>query len=212
MNQLPVIVIGAGGHSKALIDMLHQSNRQIIGCTGLNKGLNGTEIMSEKVIGLDDDIFKYTPREVRLVNGLVTIGTSNRRKEIYEHFSKAGYLFETLIHPSAVISEEVGIAQGVLVMAGAKLMPGVHIAKNALINMSAIIDHDCNIGAHAHIAPGAIICGAVSVGSGAFIGAGAVVIQGVTIGRDAVIGAGSVVTKDVPAKHRMVGVPVRRIG
>ncbi|MBX9585626.1 MAG: acetyltransferase [Gammaproteobacteria bacterium] len=212
MNQLPVIVIGAGGHSKALIDMLHQAKRQIIGCTGLNKGLNGTEIMSETVIGLDDDIFKYTPREIRLVNGLVSIGTSNRRKEIFEHFSKAGYLFETLIHPSAVISEEVGIAQGVLVMAGAKLMPGVHIGKNALINTSAVIDHDCNIGAHAHIAPGAIICGAVSIGSGAFIGAGAVVIQGITIGRDAVIGAGSVVTKDVHAKHRMVGVPVRRIG
>jgi sugar O-acyltransferase (sialic acid O-acetyltransferase NeuD family) len=212
MNQLPLIVIGAGGHAKGLIDILHRQQRQIIGCTGINKGLNGTEVMREKVIGVDEDIYDYAPREIRLVNGLVSIGTSNRRKEIFELYSKAGYIFETLIHPSAVVSEEVGFAQGVLVMAGAVIMPGVHVAKNVLINMSATIDHDCNIGAHVHIAPGAVICGAVSIGSGAFIGAGAVLIQGVTIGRDAVIGAGAVVTKDVPAKQRMVGVPVRRIG
>lgn len=211
MDQLPVIVIGAGGLAKGLIDILHRSKREVIGCTGLNKGLNGTVMMGEKVIGTDEDIFNYMPREVRLVNGLVSIGTSNRPKEIYEIYSKAGYIFESLIHPSAVISEEVGLAQGVLVMAGAILMPGVHAAKNVLINAGAIIDHDCNIGAHVQIAHGARLCGAVSVGSGAFIGAGAVVLQGVTIGRDAVIGAGAVVTKDVPSKHKMVGVPARRI-
>jgi sugar O-acyltransferase (sialic acid O-acetyltransferase NeuD family) len=212
MNQLPIIVIGAGGHSKGLIDIMHRMKRQIIGCTGINKGLNGTEVMSEKVIGTDEDIFNYSPRDVRLVNGLVSIGTSNRRKEIFEQYSKAGYIFETIVDPHAQVCAEVGMAQGVLVMGGAILMPGVHLAKNVLINMSVTIDHDCNIGAHAHIAPGAVLCGAVSVGAGVFIGAGAVVIQGVTIGRDAVIGAGAVVTKDVPAKHRMVGVPVRRIG
>lgn len=212
MNQLPVIIIGAGGHAKGLIDILHRLKREIIGCTGINKGLNGTEVMSEKVIGTDEDIFNYAPRDVRLVNGLVSIGTVNRRKEIYELYSKAGYQFETIVDPQAQISEEVGLAQGVLVMGGAVLMPGVHVAKNVLINTRATIDHDCHIGAHAHIAPGAVICGAVSIGSGAFIGAGAVVIQGVTIGRDAVIGAGAVVTKDVLAKHRVVGVPARRIG
>ncbi len=212
MKQLPVIVIGAGGHAKGLIDILHRLKREIIGCTGLNKGLNGTEVMSEKVIGLDEDILNYSASEVRLVNGLVSIGTVNRRKEIYEVYSKQGYIFETVVHPNAIISEEVGLAQGVLVMPGAVLMPGVHVAKNALINTSATVDHDCSIGAHAHIAPKAVLCGAVSVGAGAFIGAGAVIIQGITIGRDAVIGAGAVVTKDVPAKHRVVGVPAYRIG
>lgn len=212
MNELPIIVIGAGGHAKGLIDILHRLNRTLIGCTGINKGLNGTEVLGEKVIGVDEDIFSYAPRDVRLVNGLISIGTSNRRKELFELYAKAGYIFETLVHPSSVVSEEVGLAQGVLVMAGAVLMPGVHIAKNALINMSATVDHDCNIGAHVHVAPGAVLCGAVSVGPGAFIGAGAVVIQGVTIGRNAVVGAGAVVTKDVPANHRVVGVPARRIG
>ena len=211
MNQLPVIVIGAGGLSKALIDILHRLKREVIGCTGLNKGLNGTIMMGEKVIGTDEDIFNYPSREVRLVNGLVSIGTNNRPKEVYEIYTKAGYIFDTLVHPNAVISEEVGLAQGVLIMAGAVLMPGVHVAKNVLINSSVTIDHDCSIGAHAHIAPGAKLGGAVSVGAGAFIGAGAVIIQGITIGRDAVIGAGAVVTKDVPAKHKVVGVPAHRI-
>ena len=40
MNQLPLIIIGAGGHAKGLIDILHRQQRQIIGCTGINKGLN----------------------------------------------------------------------------------------------------------------------------------------------------------------------------
>jgi UDP-perosamine 4-acetyltransferase len=212
MTELPIIVIGAGGHAKLIMDILHRLNREVIGCTGLNKGLNGTVMMGEKVIGVDEDIFKYSPRDLRLVNGLASIGTNNRPREIYDIYSKAGYIFETIIHPEAIISEEVGLAQGVLVMGGAILMPGVHVAKNVLINSAATIDHDCSIGAHAHIAVGATLCGAVSVGAGAFIGAGAVIIQGITIGRDAVIGAGAVVTHDVPAKHRVVGVPAHRIG
>lgn len=211
MDKLPVIVIGAGGHAKVLIDILHRHQRKIIGCTDTNYGLTGIRVMGEEILGDDEIILKHNPHEIHLVNGLGSIGKTNRRQLIFEKYEKLGYVFETLVHDTAIISEEVGLAQGAQVMAGVILQSGVHVMKNALVNTGAAIDHDCHISAHAHIAPRAVLNGAVSVGLSAFVGSGAVVIQGVTIGHDAVIGAGAVVLKDVPAEHKMVGVPARRI-
>lgn len=211
MDNLPIIVIGAGGHAKVLIDILHRAERKIIGCTDTNYGLTGIRVMGEEILGDDEIILKYKPSEVHLVNGLGSIGKTNRRQRIFEKYEKLGYVFATLVHETAIISEEVGLAQGAQVMAGAVLQSGVHVMKNALINTSATVDHDCHISAHAHIAPRAVLSGAVSIGLSAFVGAGAVVIQGITIGHNAVIGAGAVILKDVPPEHKMVGVPARRI-
>ncbi|MDQ2993337.1 MAG: acetyltransferase [Pseudomonadota bacterium] len=211
MDKLPVIVIGAGGHAKVLIDILHRNGVEIVGCTDTNYGLTGIRVMGEKILGDDEVILNYPPREVHLVNALGSIGKTNRRQRIFEKYEKLGYVFETLVHETAILSEEVGLAQGAQIMAGVILQSGVHVMKNALINTGASIDHDCHISAHAHIAPRAVLNGAVSIGLSAFVGAGAVIIQGVTIGHDAVIGAGAVVLKDVPPEHKMVGVPARRI-
>ncbi|MDK2820355.1 MAG: hypothetical protein PWP31_320 [Clostridia bacterium] len=204
MNK-PVIIIGGGGHAKVLIDSLKILKIRIIGITENSKKDHISEV---KIIGYDDIILNYSTDEIELVNGLGSIATSKRR-QLFETFKMQGYNFKSVIHPSTVIAQDVDMAEGVQIMAGAVIQTGTSIGDNTIINTKASVDHDCKIGAHVHIAPGATLSGGVQVGEGCHIGTGATIIQGVNIGKDSIIGAGAVVLNDVPAGVTVVGVPAK---
>jgi UDP-perosamine 4-acetyltransferase len=152
-------------------------------------------------------VLLHTPAQVRLVNGVGCVGSTNLRQTVYERFRTMEYIFQTVIHPSAVIAPDVHMDQGVQIMAGAIVQPGSWLGENVIINTGARVDHDCTIDAHAHVGPGATLSGNVYVGSGAYIGAGCTVIQGIKVAPGAIVGAGAVVVRDVPAGVTVVGVP-----
>jgi UDP-perosamine 4-acetyltransferase len=207
---LPIILIGSGGHAKVLAATLLASLREVIGLTDLNPNRWSSFVCGLKILGDDSILLQYPPHAVCLANGLGSVGSSlERRRRVYEKYKVLGYEFCTIIHPSAIISEEVQLSEGVQVMAGAIIQPGCRIGENSIINTRASVDHDCEIGAHVHLAPGVTLCGGVRVGVGTHIGAGASVIQNVQIGRENVIGAGSVVLKDLENHKKVMGVPAR---
>lgn len=209
---LPLIIIGGGGHAKVLASTLLLQHRSVLGFVEMNP--SPPPLLGIAHLGEDSSIFLYPPDQVRLVNGVGSIGTTVRRL-LYEKFQQRQYVFETVIHPSAIIAPEVDIEDGVQVMAGTVVQPGSRLGANAIINTGARIDHDCSIEAHVHIAPGVTLSGNVHIGEGAHVGTGASVIQGITVGATAIVGAGAVVVSDVPAGVTVVGVPakplVRRI-
>lgn len=207
--ELPVIVIGGGGHAKVLVSTLLLCRRSILGFVDLNP--TAPPLLGIRCLGSDAAVLHHAPGEVLLVNGVGSVGSTASHQEIYDRFTHEGYCFATVIHPSAIVAPEVQIEEGVQIMARAILQPGSSIASNAIVNTGAIIDHDCVVGAHAHIAPGAVLSGGVRVDSGAHIGAGACIIQGVSIGAGSVVGAGAVVIRDVPPGVTTVGVPAKAI-
>ena len=153
--------------------------------------------------------FLHSPDQVRLVNGVGSIDSTLSRRMVYEKFREKRYVFETVIHPSAIIAPEILIEDGVEIMAGAIVQPGVRLGPNVIINTGARVDHDCSINAHAHIAPGVTLSGNVHIAQGAHIGTGASIIQGIKVGESSVVGAGAVVISDVPAGDIVVGVPAQ---
>jgi UDP-perosamine 4-acetyltransferase len=185
--------------------MLFLQRRRVLGFVDLNPGL--TSLLGMAHLGDDSAVLFHSPDQVRLVNGVGSIGSTVLHRTIYERFRAKNYVFETLIHPSAIIAPEVQIAIGVQVMAGALVQPGSCLAENVIINTGARVDHDCCIDSHVHIAPGVTLSGNVHIGSGAHIGAGATVIQGIEVGANAVVGAGAVVLRDVPPGITVVGIP-----
>ena len=98
------------------------------------------------------------------MNGVGSARSTANRQDVYDRFTREGYCFATVIHPSAIVAPEVQIKDGVQIMAGAILQPGSRIGSNAIVNTGAIVDHDCIVGEHAHIAPGAVLSGGVHVG------------------------------------------------
>jgi len=212
MKPHPVIVLGAGGHAKVLIDMLRLRGHEILGIADADTGKHGATYAGCRVIGGDDAVLQHDPGRIRLVNGVGSTGQPQARRRLFEEFTRSGYVFESVTHPSAVIAGDAVLEEGAQVMAGAVIQPGSRIGMNAIVNTAASVDHDCTVGAHVHLAPGAVLSGNVRVGDGTHIGTGACVIQGIAIGEGCVIGAGAVVLEDISAGMRAAGVPARRIG
>lgn len=208
----PVIVLGGGGHAKVLIDTLLMQSVKILGITDSNADKWSCTLLGIPVLGTDEVVFQYSFDKVLLVNGLGSIKTNNRRKELFERFKKHGYSFASVIHPSAIISRNTTFGEGVQILAGAIVQTGSVIKENTIVNTKVSIDHDCSIGAHVHLAPGVTLSGGVKVKESVHMGTGSLAIQGITIGENSIIGAGAVVVKDIPEGVVAMGVPARILG
>lgn len=206
---MPVIVLGAGGHAKVLINALQLCSIEILGITDPDSMLVGQEVLGVPIIGTDDELRNYSAEKVQLVNGLGSVGLPMVRCRLFDECKKLGFTFATVVHPNAVMAADVKIGEGTQIMAGVVLQPGLTIGDNAIINTGASLDHDCSIGSHTHLAPGVTLSGNVHVGSCSHVGTGVSVIQGVKIGNDSLIGAGSVVLKDLPDGAKAYGCPAK---
>lgn len=204
-----MILVGGAGHAKVLVSTLLLQHRKVLGFVDVDPGLS--PLLGIPHLGDDRSVLLHPPSEVRLVNGVGSARSTDLRRTVYQRFRAMDYIFETVIHPSAILAPDVYIEDGVQVMAAAVVQPGSRLGANVIVNTGARIDHDCAIDAHAHIAPGVTLSGAVHVGDGALIGAGATIIQGVEIGSGALVGAGAVVIRDVPAGIIVVGTPATPI-
>ena len=205
----PVLILGAGGHAKVLVEALLANSAIIAGIVDADIALTGMKLLGVPVIGGDDLVSQFPQDEILLVNGIGSIKQPVRRQEVFRKFKELGYSFATVVHPSAVVASDVELGEGVQIMAGAVIQPGSRIGGNAVINTRASVDHDCVIGVHVHIAPGVTLSGGVEVGRGSHIGTGATVIQGVGIGEESLVGAGALVLHDVPTSVTVMGVPAR---
>lgn len=207
----PVIIIGAGGHARVMLDALLCNNRDVIGLTDFDKSKWGCLIDGVPVLGGDEIVFLRGKDEIELVNGIGSIASTAKRKDIFEIFTYKGYSFSNVIHPSAIVSPRATLANGIQLLSGCIVNTGACIGDDSMVNTRASIDHDVHIGKHVHIAPGVTISGGVIIGDCTHIGTGATVIQGVHIGSNVIIGAGAVVVKDIPDNCKAYGVPAREI-
>jgi sugar O-acyltransferase (sialic acid O-acetyltransferase NeuD family) len=207
MEEPPVIVLGAGGHAKVLIDVLRLTKRVVIGALVPDRQSWGKEIFGIPILGGDDQLEGYSTEEIELVNGIGSVGDLEKRFQIFEEFKIKGFHFSSVIHPSAVIAESVFMSEGVQVMAGCVIQPDCKILENSICNTSVAVDHDCQIGAHCHLSPGVTLSGGVLVGDRTHIGIKAAIIQEIKIGSNCSVAAGSVVVNDVSSNTRVKGVP-----
>lgn len=208
----PFLIIGAGGHGRVAADLIVAGGHEVLGFLDSNKALHGQSVDGLKVLGGDDYLANVRPDGIRLANGIGAVASLDPRSHIFTRLSAAGYCFEPLVHPRAIVAASAAIAAGAQIMAGAVVQTGARIGENVIVNTGAIVDHDCRVGRHAHIAPGAVLCGNVQAGEGCYVGAGSTVIQGVRIGAGAFIAAGSVVLADVADAARVAGVPAKAMG
>lgn len=205
----PLLVLGAGGHARVLIDALLASGRLIAGIVDCDPQLAGTLLLGVPVLGGDEVVDQFLPCEILLVNGIGSVGLPEARTRIFERFTDRGYRFGTVIHPSAVVAADAEIDEGAQLMAGSVVQSGCRIGSNVIVNTRAAVDHDGTIGDHTHLAPGVTLSGGVRVGSGVHIGTGAILIQGITIGDGCLVAAGAVVVNSLAAGSRVRGVPAR---
>lgn len=205
------VILGAGGHSKVLIDaLLAVGHLTPIGILDSDCALHGSAICGVKVLGGDDLMSELLADGVcKVVIGVGGISDNRPRKALIEMARSNGFDVCGVIHPRASVSRFATVHPSAQVFSGAHVGPSAEIEDGTIVNTHAVIEHDCLVKAHAHVASGAILGGGVTVGTMAHIGSGATIRQKIQIGACAVVGAGAVVVRDVVEGDVVVGVPAR---
>ena len=213
LKDMPVILLGSGGHAKVVLDLLLENGFTVCGMTTADPVVLRESVWRGiPVLGDDDALASYPPETYALASGIGSVGIPTMRMQIYRHMKAKGYFFPPLIARSAIVKTSAVIGEGAQIHAGAVVQTDAVVGENAVVNTRAIVEHECVIGPHSHVATGAILCGQVTLGACVHVGAGATRRQCTTIGENVCIGAGSVVTSAIDAPGIYYGVPARKNG
>jgi UDP-perosamine 4-acetyltransferase len=202
----PVVVIGAGGHAKVVIELIRAQGRyEVVGCT--DREPQRREVVGAPLLGSDDVLPGLYARGIR--HCFVALGDNALRRKVATQVTALGFQLVNAISPKAIVSPSARIGRGVAVMGGAVINADATIGDLAIVNTRAAVDHDCQIGEAAHVAPRAALAGSVRIGPLAFVGAGATIVPGISVGESTVIGAGATVISDLGPNIVAVGVPAK---
>ena len=211
-----VIIIGGVGNgtvvSSAVEDIMRKSPEwELLGF--LNDQMKvGEEVGGFSVLGTVDEAPRFNKKDCYFIYTLVTV------KQAYERIQRLHSLgipiekFAILKHPTAVISRNVKLGYGVVLMPGVIISPGVTIGNHTQLYANSFVGHDTTVGDYCFIANNASVGGYITVEEGVHIGSNCSIIERVTLGRWSLVGLGSVVLGDVEPFTKVVGNPARSIG
>lgn len=201
-----IIIFGAGGHGRVVLDILLESGANVLGFLDDDKSKVGQKIRGFKVLG--DRSYIEKRDSVGLALG---IGDNAIRENIFRKAKDTGLRTVSAVHPMAIVSKDVIIGEGVVIMPGAIVNAGTVLKEGVVINTGATVDHDCHLKRFCQVWPGAHLAGTVRVGEFSYIGTGTSVIQNINIGKKVMVGAGTVIISDVPDNVTVAGNPGRVI-
>ena len=195
MFRKKIVIIGAGGHAKSVIDIIEElRNWKIIGLIG-RENEESKQVSGYSVIGTDKDL-EFIRKECKYAFiGIGQIKTCEPRIRIAKELERLEFEIPAIKSKNAYISKRAIIGRGTLVSHGTIINSGAIIGKNAIINSGAIIEHDSKICDYTHISTGTIINGGAVVEKMSFIGSNSMVREGVTVPECSIIRAGSIVMK-----------------
>lgn len=198
-----LIIIGAGGYAKSVLDSLNLQQYDLIGF--LDERPDKREHLGYPVLAHNlQDI-----PDLENLSFFIAIGSDPKRKVWFDRLDSMGAHFASVWDSSAIVSPLAKVGRGCFIGKMAIVNAGVEIGDNVVINTTALVEHGSNVGNHANISTKAVLNGDVSVGEGTFIGSGSVVIGQLDVGSWSIVGAGAIVTMDVESGVTVAGVPAR---
>ena len=203
MKRHPVLLIGAGGHSRSCIDVIEKEGRwDIAGLVGQQAEV-GTSVMGYPVIARDAELADLA-KDYRYA--LITVGqlrTPGLRVQLFQEAQRHGFALPVVVSPHAYVSRHASIGDGTVVFHAAVVNAGARIGMNCIVNSRALVEHDVAVGDHCHISTGAILNGDVRVGTCSFVGSASVVKQGLTLGEHSFLGMGIALKRNLDAHSRL---------
>lgn len=207
-----ILIFGASGHAKVIIDAVEKENKFSIGGLIDNYKLPGTECNGHVVIGNLKDL-PILLHKKKITGGILAISDNWTRALIRKQVmqSSPNFTFVSVIHPSASLGNRAVIGTGTVILSGANIGPSCSVGAHCIINTLASLDHDSVMEDYSSLAPGSITGGNVTVGSFSAICLGAKIIHKISIGEQTIIGAGATVVKDIPSNCVAYGTPAKVI-
>lgn len=211
----PIVVIGAGGFGREVLDVIEAINCtldvqtwNLLGVVDDSPApINLTRLSARNVayLGTVEDLIGKEARPQYVLG----IGSPALRMAIVEDLDAAGFRAATLIDPEASVGSRCVVGEGTVVLPGARVTTNVQIGRHVHLNPNVTIGHDTVLRDFVSVNPAASVSGDCVVETGALIGVGAVVLNQLTVGAGAIVGGAACVVKDVQAKAVVRGVPAR---
>ncbi len=213
MSKKPnIIIIGASGHAKVVIDIIERENKYTI--IGLIDSFitKDNHVFQYKILGTETDIPKLID-EFKIGAAIIAIGNNLIRKKMYESIKKIipKLKFINAIHPNAIIGKNVTIERGSVIMPGAIINCDSVIGEFCIINTKASLGHEGQMKEYSSLAPNVTTGGNVKIGKCTAICLGANIKQNINIGEYSIVGAGSLVLQNVDNYKLVYGVPSKTI-
>ncbi|MCC8421890.1 MULTISPECIES: acetyltransferase [Photorhabdus] len=199
-----LIIIGAGGFSKSIIDSLDRKKYELIGFIDTFKvgSHQGYPILGNDINKVDESM-NY--------NYFIGIGDPKIRLHFFNLIMSKGLSLINIIDPTAIVSSSTKLGIGVYIGKMCIINPDTCIGDGVVINTRSLIEHGNSIGCCCNISTNVVLNGDVTVGTKTFIGSCTVVNGQITIGNNSVIGSGSVVIRHIPNNVVVAGSPTRLI-
>ncbi len=213
-----ILIVGAGGFGREVLSLLNDLNSQnqapsfeIVGFVADETPEESTiKALGVRYLGSLSYIYENFSN-LKDCYYILAIGNGSARKRIAARLNEIGLRAITLIHPSAIIGQEVVFESGVIVCANSVITTNVKIESHTHINIGCIIGHDVRVGSFVTLSPAVKIMGNCQVDELSTIYTGAILIPNIRIEKNSTIGAGSVVTKNIEANSTAVGIPAKVI-
>ena len=208
-----LVLVGGAGTSSDVLALIASINRvsmryQVVGL--LDDAIpEGSVRFGVPVLGPITNLKSF--EEVWYVDCLGSPRSYRKREELLERHGMLSAQFETLIHPSVMVADDVQIGPGSIIYPNVVALSNVQIGQHVTILSGTVLNHDVEVGDWSILGSGVMLSGAVKVGSTCYLGASCSVREGVTIGDGSLVGMGAAVTGNVDADLVVAGVPAKFI-
>jgi len=206
----PVVILGAGGFGRGILDVVDALNERgprvrMLGFIDPDPAaLPPTARSGGAVIGADADLAAIA---ARYVIGVATPGVRRRLDRMALAMGRSAA--RALVHPSCSLGGDGALGDGVVLTAGVRVASNVRMGRHTHVNLNSTVGHDAVLGDYVTVFPQVAISGHALLEEGVTMGTSSAVIPGVRIGAGATVGAGAVVIGDVAPGVTVAGVPAR---
>lgn len=216
MPNQPVVIIGAGGFGREVLDVIDAINDQWAESVG--QGYEFLGFLDDKRPNLDlldargvshlgpVSKLEYLAADVGY---LIGIGDGAVRRRLDDYGRSLSHPSPAVIHPSSTRGFDVQFGPGTVVCSHVSLTNNIRVGRHVHLNLNCTVGHDVVLGDYVTVSPLVAISGEVTVAAGAMLGTGSSINQRLTVGQSAVLGAGAAAVKDIADGVTAVGIPAR---
>ena len=209
-----ILIWGAGSFGEEILDCLDEINfikptYECIGFLDDDKKKWARKLRGISVLG-SLSVSKNFP-DAQLISALTNNKNFWERETLFSNIKKNPNQFETIIHPSAVISKTASIGAGTVISSNVTIGPNTKIGNYVVVLSNSVINHDVRVKNYSIITSGVNISGNTTVGSCCYLGSGSTIRENITIEDCCLIGMGSIILTNVSKNSVMVGNPAKKI-